>query len=230
VYRLRLASLANARAALSRQVTERTQELYQANQKLQQMSMQDALTELHNRHYLDVNIDAMLARAQRNNQPLAWVLLDLDHFKRINDRYGHQLGDSALQHFAGILQQHSRSNDHLLRWGGEEFLLVLEQTSEVQHYIERLQQRVQQYPWQQQLGIPVSVTCSIGAIIQPLGWDWEYSLYLADAALYKVKNAGRADYMLLQPGPAAPASLSSADKKTELDEVLAKQWVVASRS
>lgn len=230
VYRLRLASLANARAALSRQVTERTQELYQANQKLQQMSMQDALTELHNRHYLDVNIDAMLARAQRNNQPLAWVLLDLDHFKRINDRYGHQLGDSALQHFAGILQQHSRSNDHLLRWGGEEFLLVLEQTSEVQHYIERLQQRVQQYPWQQQLGIPVSVTCSIGAIIQPLGWDWEYSLYLADAALYKVKNAGRADYMLLQPGPAAPTSLSSADKKTELDEVLAKQWVVASRS
>ncbi|SNY56724.1 diguanylate cyclase (GGDEF) domain-containing protein [Arsukibacterium tuosuense] len=229
VYRLRLASLANAREELSRQVTERTQELYLANQKLQQMSMQDALTELHNRHYLDVNIDAMLARAQRNNQPLAWVLLDLDNFKRINDQYGHQLGDSVLKHFAGILQQHSRSNDHLIRWGGEEFLMVLEQSSEIQHYIERLQQLVHNYPWQQQLGAPVSITCSIGATIQPPGWDWEYSLYLADAALYKVKNSGRADYMLLQPGPDAPASLTTSDKKAELDEVLTKKWLAASR-
>ena len=229
VYRLRLASLANAREELSRLVTERTQELYQANQKLQQMSMQDALTELHNRHYLDVNIDAMLARAQRNNQPLAWILLDLDYFKRINDQYGHQLGDSVLQHFAGILQQHSRSNDHLIRWGGDEFLLVLEQSSEIQHYIERLQQLVHSYPWQQQLGASISVTCSIGAMIQPSGWDWQYSLYLADAALYKIKNSGRADYMLLQPGPDAPVSLSAADEKAELDELLARNWLTASR-
>ncbi|KKO46227.1 hypothetical protein WG68_05490 [Arsukibacterium ikkense] len=227
VYRLRLASLANAREELKRQVAERTQELYQANLKLQQMSMQDALTELHNRHYLDVNIDAMLARAQRNNQPLAWVLLDLDFFKRINDVHGHQVGDNVLKHFAGILQQHSRSNDHLIRWGGEEFLLVLEQSSEVQHYIERLQQLIHNYPWQQKLDLPINVTCSIGAMIQPPAWDWEYSLYLADAALYKVKNAGRADYMLLQPGPEAPAKLTAADIKSELDELLARHWLVA---
>ncbi|WP_214000526.1 GGDEF domain-containing protein [Arsukibacterium sp.] len=229
VYRLRLASLANARKELSRQVTERTQELYQANLKLQQMSMQDALTELHNRHYLDINIDAMQARAQRSEQPLAWILLDLDYFKRINDRYGHQLGDSVLKHFAGILQQHSRSNDHLIRWGGEEFLLVLEQSSEVQHYIERLQQLVHNYPWQQQLGAPVNITCSIGAIIQPPGWDWQYSLYLADAALYKIKNSGRADYMLLQPCADAPASIANNDKRAELDELLARHWLTASR-
>ncbi|MBV2130607.1 ligand-binding sensor domain-containing diguanylate cyclase [Arsukibacterium indicum] len=228
VYRLRLASLAHAREELSRQVTERTHELYQANQKLQQMSMQDALTELHNRHYLDVNIDAMLARAQRSEQPLAWILLDLDYFKRINDEYGHQLGDNVLQHFAGILQQHSRSNDHLIRWGGEEFLLVLEQSSEVQHYIERLQQLVHNYPWPQQMGVPVSVTCSIGATIQPPGWDWQYALYLADAALYKIKNSGRADYMLLQPGPDAPANIAAGDKRAELDELLARKWLIAS--
>tara|TARA_R100001443_G_scaffold50810_2_gene62807 strand:- start:3848 stop:6784 length:2937 start_codon:yes stop_codon:yes gene_type:complete len=229
VYRLRLASLANAREELSRQVKERTQELYQANQKLQQMSMQDALTELHNRHYLDVNIDAMLARAQRNEQPLTWILLDLDYFKRINDQYGHQLGDTVLKHFAAILQQHSRSNDHLIRWGGEEFLLILEQSSEVQHYIERLQQLVHSYPWQQQLGVPVSITCSIGATVQPPGWDWQYSLYLADAALYKVKNSGRADYMLLQPEPDAPANIAASDKRVELDELLARKWLSASR-
>lgn len=229
VYRLRLTSLAHARKELSRQVTERTQELYQANQKLQQMSMQDALTELHNRHYLDVNIDAMLARAQRNEQPLTWILLDLDYFKRINDQFGHQLGDNVLKHFAAILQQHSRSNDHLIRWGGEEFLLILEQSGEVQHYIERLQQLVHSYPWQQQLGVPVSITCSIGATVQPPGWDWQYSLYLADAALYKIKNSGRADYMLLQPGPAAPANLAASDNRGELDELLARKWLIASR-
>tara|TARA_R110002126_G_scaffold98045_31_gene228189 strand:+ start:3548 stop:6505 length:2958 start_codon:yes stop_codon:yes gene_type:complete len=227
VYRLRLASLANARVELKRQVAERTQELYQANQKLQQMSMQDALTELNNRHYLDVNIDSMQARAQRNEQPLAWILLDLDFFKRINDLHGHQMGDSVLKHFASILQQHSRSNDHLIRWGGEEFLLVLEQSSEIQHYIERLQQLIHSYPWQQKLGLPINITCSIGAMIQPPEWNWEYSLYLADAALYKVKNAGRAGYMLLQPGPAAPATLSADDIKTELDQLLEKQWIVA---
>lgn len=229
VYRLRLASLANAREELSRQVTERTQELYQANQKLQQMSMQDALTELHNRHYLDVNIDAMLARAQRNNQPLTWILLDLDNFKRINDQYGHQLGDSVLQQFAGILQQHSRSTDHLIRWGGEEFLLVLEQSSEIRQYIERLQQLVHNYPWQQKLGVPVTITCSIGAVVQPSGWDWEYSLYLADAALYKIKNSGRADYMLLQTAMGAPANLTAIDEKTELDELLNRKWLMACR-
>jgi diguanylate cyclase (GGDEF)-like protein len=230
VYRLRLASLANAREELSRQVTSRTNELYLANQKLQQMSMQDALTELHNRHYLDVNIEAMLARAQRNNQPLAWILLDLDFFKRINDQYGHQLGDSVLKHFSGILQQHSRSNDHLIRWGGEEFLLVLEQSSEVQHYIARLQQLIHDYPWQQKLGAPVTISCSIGAIIQPPGWDWEYSLYLADAALYQVKNSGRSDYMLLQSTASAPATLTASDKKTELDQLLARNWLTAIRS
>ncbi|MDX1678561.1 diguanylate cyclase [Arsukibacterium sp.] len=228
IYRLRLKSLAHARAELSRQVTARTHELYEANQKLQQMSMQDALTGLHNRHYLDVNIDAMLARAQRNQQPLTWILLDLDYFKRINDQYGHQFGDTVLKHFAGILQQYSRSNDHLIRWGGEEFLLVLEQSSEVEHYIKRLTQLVQNYPWHQQLGVPVNITCSVGAMIQPAEWDWQYSLYLADAALYKIKNSGRADYMLLQPGPEAPASISGSEDRAELDVLLARNWLSAS--
>lgn len=197
LYRLRVAALDRAQRRLQQLVAERTEALHQANIRLQQISMEDALTGLHNRHYLSTHIQQLLTRAQRNAMPLMWVLLDIDHFKLINDRLGHQVGDAALRQVARILQQSSRSTDHLLRWGGEEFLLILEDSVGAEQYLERLQQALAAADWQS-LGLPTPLTCSIGAMQQVPEQDWQSCLQLADQALYQVKQLGRDGYLLLQ--------------------------------
>ena len=194
--------------ALAALVAERTYELHQANQKLQQLSMQDALTGLSNRHYLDTNIKAILSRAQRQSTPLIWALLDLDHFKHINDSHGHHIGDEVLMAIADILRHNSRGSDHLIRWGGEEFLLIFEAADDALLALERIQHAIRCYPWASTLGIHQGVTCSIGAVAKPVNWDWQLSLKLADQALYLVKQHGRNGYMLLQH-TAAPTQLSA---------------------
>lgn len=199
LYRWRLLTLARSRRHLALLVAERTRELHKANKKLQQMSMEDALTGLYNRHYLDTNIQAILSRAQRHATPLIWIMLDLDHFKQINDSLGHHVGDEVLKGLADILRQNSRGSDHLIRWGGEEFLLILEAAGDALLAITRIQNAIGHYPWCDKLGLANPLTCSIGAVAKPPAWDWQQSLKLADQALYWVKQHGRNGYMLLQP-------------------------------
>lgn len=198
IYQLRVSALDKSQRRLQQLVDERTAALHQANQRLQQMSMEDALTGLYNRHYLSQHIEPMLARSKRKQQPLVWVLIDIDHFKQINDVYGHQVGDAALKQVARLLTDNSRSSDHILRWGGEEFLLVLEESVNTQLYLERLQQALATQDWQQ-LGLAHPLTCSMGAIHQPHQLNWETGLQLADLALYQVKQQGRNGYLLLHP-------------------------------
>ena len=197
LYRWRLSALAKAQVQLELQVAERTQALHQANQKLQQLSMQDALTGLYNRHYVDNNIRQILARAERSGEPLTLALLDLDHFKRINDKLGHQTGDAILQQVADIARQNCRSSDHLIRWGGEEFLLILEQSSDVAQVLDRLLHAVREQPWPY-AGELSRLTCSVGAVSFSAGSDWQQQLQWADQALYWVKQHGRDGYLLLQ--------------------------------
>uniref|UniRef100_A0A486XN89 diguanylate cyclase n=1 Tax=Rheinheimera sp. BAL341 TaxID=1708203 RepID=A0A486XN89_9GAMM len=224
LYRWRLLALARSRLQLAALVTERTRELHQANQRLEQMSMQDALTGLYNRHYLDTHIQAILSRAQRQSAPLLWALLDLDHFKQINDSQGHHIGDEVLIAIADILRQNSRGSDHLIRWGGEEFLLIFEAADDAILALERIQNAIRNYPWADTLGINQPLTCSIGAIAKPVNWDWQYSLKLADQALYRVKQHGRNGYLLLRP-VALHAELSTG---ASLDELLANHSITAS--
>ncbi|MEA3373220.1 MAG: diguanylate cyclase [Campylobacterota bacterium] len=94
------------------------------NKKLEKLSTTDALTELYNRRYLDTNMSAALELAKRYNTPFSLILMDIDDFKNINDTYGHDEGDRVLQKIATILSEHSRSNDIVGRWGGEEFLII----------------------------------------------------------------------------------------------------------
>lgn len=211
LYRWRVLALARSQQQLARLVAERTRELHQANEKLHQMSMQDALTGLNNRHYLDSNIQQMLSRANRHAEPLIWALLDLDHFKRINDTFGHQTGDNILIVVADILRQNSRSSDHIIRWGGEEFLLILEHNEEAQLTLQRIHQAICQYPWQRDMGLQQNLTCSIGAIAQLTQWNWQHSLRLADQALYCVKQHGRNGYLLLQAPQPVPAAVLADD-------------------
>src|SRR5690606_18066499 len=92
---------------------------------LHRQSIRDPLTGLFNRRYLEESIEREILRAHRNSQSLAFVMLDIDHFKRFNDEFGHQAGDLLLKEFAGFLQQSLRGEDIGCRYGGEEFLLLL---------------------------------------------------------------------------------------------------------
>ncbi|MGI5308083.1 ligand-binding sensor domain-containing diguanylate cyclase [Rheinheimera sp. WS51] len=199
VYRWRLKALARSKQHLEQLVKARTGELHQANEKLKLLSMQDALTGVSNRHYLNTNIQQIISRANRNKTPLIWLLLDLDYFKQVNDNYGHHAGDEVLVAVATILRKSSRNTDHLIRWGGEEFLLLLEQTEDPLLVLERIQSALAQYPWQDKTALQQPLTCSMGAVIQLTDCDWQQSLRLADQALYWIKEHGRNGYMLLEP-------------------------------
>ncbi len=94
------------------------------NRELAHLSEIDVLTQLYNRRKIDQVMHESLECAQRNNSPLALILLDIDHFKSINDRYGHQMGDEVIQHLAEQLKGNVRGNDTIGRWGGEEFLII----------------------------------------------------------------------------------------------------------
>lgn len=222
LYQLRVSALDKAQRRLQQLVAERTAALHEANMRLQQISMEDALTGLYNRHYLSSHIEQLVARGQRSSKPLVWVLLDIDNFKKINDTYGHQIGDEALKSVARVLQKNSRSNDHLLRWGGEEFLLILEDSVDTEQYLQRLQQALAQENWQA-VGLQHPLTCSIGVMLQLPNQDWQSCLQLADLALYQVKQHGRNGYLLLQPTADYPVNRKA--DNTPLAELITKGWL-----
>ena len=117
-------------AHLEQRVAERTQELEHANLKLEATAHTDSLTGLNNRgHYFELG-ETALKKAVRSNSPLAVIMFDADHFKTVNDTYGHAAGDRALVHLAQMALQALRDTDILARVGGEEFAVVLENTTE----------------------------------------------------------------------------------------------------
>jgi len=126
---LRLAALRRLNRRLDQQVQARTIELEALAQTLKEQSHSDYLTKLPNRRGFTVLFDAALARAKRNKQPLALVLFDVDHFKQFNDQYGHEAGDAVLVEIARTAQQNLREQDTVGRWGGEEFALLLPDTT-----------------------------------------------------------------------------------------------------
>ena len=166
----------------------------------------DALTELYNRRYLTRRLEEELARAQRYAQPLSCLFADVDHFKRINDTYGHAAGDEVLRELAARLRGHLRPSDVAVRFGGEEFALLLPQTAlrEAGRIAERIRCMVNSEPVRTRAGL-VPVTVSIGvaqarpAIGQRRDAVGNALLAAADAALYQAKEQGR-DCVVLDRG------------------------------
>jgi diguanylate cyclase (GGDEF)-like protein len=175
---------------------EQTRALESRNRELQQQVLHDPLTKLYNRHFFDETLDREVSRAQRIASALGVLFLDLDHFKKLNDTYGHQFGDYVLEHVAGVFQSSIRSTDVLARYGGEEFVVLVSQPTEkgLEKLAERIRQRVEQEPFQCD-GQPVRVTCSIGAAIVIPGRQGpdigKTLIAAADACLYESKGAGR---------------------------------------
>ena len=182
---------------LEMQVAERTAELKERNKRLQTLSFTDSLTGLSNRHYFFSTIDSQI-NALPEKHDMIFCIVDIDHFKKINDTYGHAAGDLVLQSFADILKQCTRNSDLLVRWGGEEFLLVMPDMSrrDAQEAVERIRQQVERFPFIVN-GQTVQCTCSIGFAPYPLTPDlqeqvsWEQVLELADSGLYLAKEVHR---------------------------------------
>ena len=155
------------------------------------ISERDALTGLLNRRSLAPRLLAELNRTERNNTALSILLFDIDYFKQVNDTYGHKAGDKAIQHVVELASQQLRDYDLLFRYGGEEFLICLPDTSEETAMLiaNRLKKAVEVSPLA--AGQPIKMTVSIGVSSTSQFTDPEHLIEQADTALYQAKQSGR---------------------------------------
>ena len=180
----------------------------------------DTLTQLPNRAALTHHLDNAIQQAAEQQQPLAVLVLDIDHFKSVNDSYGHLVGDQVIQHLARMLQRHGRSADFAARYGGEEFVVVLPAMAarSAFHYAESLCRAMRQAPLQLANGQTLHITISIGvyAGIPSHGSGWQRYVGLADEAMYVAKRNGRdrvAMSAALQSMPKPPMPLWDAPER-----------------
>jgi diguanylate cyclase (GGDEF)-like protein len=161
--------------------------------KLEYEAQNDYLTGLTNRRHLAALAQREIKRAQRFTRPLSVMLIDIDHFKNINDTYGHDAGDKMIREMGQLIAQHVRTSDVVSRHGGEEFAILLPETSpaEAMQLAHRLRDIAASYRFTLG-GAPVPLTISIGvASLQGEGQDWAALLKQADAAMYQAKQLGR---------------------------------------
>jgi diguanylate cyclase (GGDEF)-like protein len=199
---LALARVRRINAELESRVDERTMELNQAlgdlqitNRMLTELSLTDPLTNLRNRAFVDDALEREFARSRRTGDGMALLMLDLDHFKQVNDRYGHQVGDAVLVRTAELIQSNLRTTDIAGRFGGEEFIVILANPDSEEGagiFAERLRGSIEQEPFLDAEGERFSVTTSVG-VASILSEHREVGDLLADAdsALYLAKSRGR---------------------------------------
>lgn len=167
-------------------------ELRTQAQVLERLAAEDSLTGLPNRRSLDESLGRQFALAARQRSPLCVALLDVDHFKQVNDGFSHQVGDVVLQTVAGLIRRACRASDFVGRWGGEEFALVFPDTDEAGALIvcEAVRAAIEAHPWAKtQPGL--AVTASLGLAGCGTAPTHERLLAQADARLYAAKHAGR---------------------------------------
>jgi len=167
----------------------RHRKLSALNKELERLSVTDRLTGLFNRMKLDETFDTEIKLAIRYSHPLSIIMVDIDHFKEVNDTYGHQVGDKVLVEFAGMLQVNTRETDMVGRWGGEEFVVICRQTDKtgVLKLAEKLRQTFQDH----QFPVVQRKTASFGVSTWLEGDKAEELVARADEALYAAKNNGR---------------------------------------
>lgn len=257
--------LYSATQYLDRKVAERTeelrtkneglkqaqQELQSAYQKLEEASLSDPLTGLHNRRFLSKSMGADISLVEREYQnwlfasqargddeihwslpkdnDLIFMLLDVDYFKAVNDNHGHSAGDKVLEQLSRLLEEVLRDSDYLVRWGGEEFLIVARFCSraEAPEMAERIRRAVAHYAFDLGDGQQLQKTCSIGYAVYPFypqvpnTLTWEQVVDTADRALYAAKNAGRDCWVGITSKPGAVLNMNPAVDKN-LNFLLAK--------
>jgi diguanylate cyclase (GGDEF)-like protein len=166
----------------------------QMRQKLEHQSARDGLTGLFNRHFLEIALDREIARAVRRKSTLAVLMIDVDHFKRLNDQFGHAAGDAVLKEIARVFLDKTRTEDLACRYGGEEFTIILPDITPENAWqrAEVIRQAVADLRTHIDNTLYNNVTISVGVAIFPNdGSSSELLLRHADAALYRAKHGGR---------------------------------------
>ena len=187
-----IARLAHYVTRMQDVIRERGSELRATLAKVQELATRDELTKTYNRRYLGELLDQMSALHIRRQSPMCIALLDIDHFKSVNDRFGHDAGDLVLKRFAGAVQADLRAGDVLGRWGGEEFLLCLPDTSP-EHaglVLSRMRQQMRTVSFED-VAADLKVTFSAGIAELRAGEPIAETIKRADEAMYRAKHAGR---------------------------------------
>lgn len=183
-----------ARVKVQLKIKSLQDKLKQSNQMLLELSHTDPLTGLNNRRSMMEALDKEFERSTRTQSPLSLLMLDIDHFKKINDNFGHQQGDKVLQSLAALLKEHLRQYDLATRFGGEEFALILPETSEKDACLvaERIRQSIQELELDD-LPTDFRMTASIGLATSPneVMATPDDLIREADDALYNAKRRGR---------------------------------------
>ena len=257
------------RAQLEHQVEQRTSELGERNRqledlngKLMQASFTDSLTELYNRRYLDQFIEGKINTINRESEEkskaknadfehyqqnvLFFMMIDLDGFKAINDTFGHAAGDLALLQVRDELLDCTRTSDTVIRWGGDEFLIIgnTKGISGIANFAERVRLSVSERTYRVGNGHTAHMSCSVGAAPYPFAplrselLSWEQALNIADSAAYVVKTNGRNGWVVLSGTPgitleeagSLPSSLESlvASQKVQMATSIQEQVELAS--
>jgi len=215
VWQYRVRGLRQYSARLSEQVGERTAELERVNRKLREVATTDPLTGVKNRRFLMEHIDHDVAYCLRQgNKSIGFLLIDLDRFKQINDDYGHQAGDAILTKVTELLIEVARESDYVIRWGGDEFLVVarLLEAGGASALAVRIMAAFRETRFSADAAETLHCRCSIGVCSFPFvssepDWiDWEHAVEIADAAAYHVKRKGGDGWVEI-----------SATEKTQID-------------
>ena len=194
-----VAALAGAFNEMSEQLAQSHDELsashatiMQQAEQLRELSIRDALTQLYNRRHFDEQANTLFNQAVRHKRPLALVICDIDHFKKINDTYSHATGDVVLRHVGTILRKHMRLSDLVARYGGEEFVMAFPETPGPQAaaLCDKLRTLIESYPWHE-VHPDLKVTMSMGVFADIAAGSAETMLQKADALLYRAKESGR---------------------------------------
>ncbi|MDX1677752.1 diguanylate cyclase [Arsukibacterium sp.] len=180
----------NQRLQEQNQRLEQSQhELEQAVSELEFLSNHDPLTRLYNRNHFDRTMQRVQRRSPQSQETLSLVVIDIDYFKDINDKYGHSTGDAILRELADILLAEVREHDQVTRWGGEEFVILCQHTTaeEAKALCQRITEAINQHTFASN----IRLSCSFGVAEQTPQEDLLHCFERADKALYKAKKAGR---------------------------------------
>jgi diguanylate cyclase (GGDEF)-like protein len=159
-------------------------------ERLRELSVTDVLTGIYNRYKFSQEINKEISRTKRYNLPLGLIMFDIDHFKQINDTYGHQTGDEVLKELCSLVKEIIRETDIFARWGGEEFMILCPHTNnqKIMVFAERIRKKIEEHKFS--YGVKITISLGVSMYSNKEKDDKEL-LKRTDTALYKAKHKGR---------------------------------------